>query len=112
MNDARSLGVIKLIHTIVWAFFAGSIVLIPILAELGQFKAAFSLISVVLIEVIVILVNRWSCPLTGLAAQYTDDRRANFDIYLPEWLARHNKTIFGLLYFGGVVFTFMEWAWR
>jgi hypothetical protein len=28
------------------------------------------------------------CPLTGIAARYTDDRRDNFDIYLPPWLAR------------------------
>ena len=27
-----------------------------------------------------------------------DDRSANFDIYLPLWLARHNKTIFGSVF--------------
>jgi hypothetical protein len=51
------------------------------------------------------------CPLTDLAARYTDDRRDNFDIYLPEWLARHNKRIFGWLFVGGLVFTAVRW-WR
>ena len=40
----------------------------------------------------------------ALAARYTDDRRANFDIYLPVWLARYNKHVFGPLYVAGVVF--------
>jgi hypothetical protein len=49
-------------------------------------------------------LNRWSCPLTAVAARYTDDRRANFDIYLPVWLAKFNKQIFGPLYVAGVVY--------
>ncbi len=38
---------------------------------------------------------------TDLAARYTEDRRGNFDIYLPVWLARQNKTIFGTLFLAG-----------
>ena len=33
-----------------------------------------------------------------MAARYTDDRASNFDIYLPNWLASHNKAIFGTLF--------------
>jgi hypothetical protein len=33
-----------------------------------------------------------------------DDRSANFHIYLPEWLARYNKQIFGPLYVAGVAY--------
>jgi hypothetical protein len=47
--------------------------------------------------------------LTGIAARYTPDRRPNFDIYLPEWLALHNKQIFGALYVFGLVFAFARW---
>ena len=43
------------------------------------------------------------CPLTDVAGQFTEDRRDNFDIYLPEWLARHNKGIFGTLYVAGCI---------
>ena len=55
--------------------------------------------------------------LTPIAARYTDARHDNFDIYLPAWLARHNKTIFGALYGGGILFTLALWlvpagAWR
>ena len=36
--------------------------------------------------------------MTDLAAKYTADRSPNFDIYMPNWLARHNKAIFGALF--------------
>jgi hypothetical protein len=33
-----------------------------------------------------------------LAARFTADRGDNFDIYLPNWVAGHNKVIFGALF--------------
>ena len=108
--DAGSLRVVKALHTAVWAFFAGSILAIPVCAWLRSFGAAFTLIGVVLLEVLVLVGNGMRCPLTGVAARYTDDRRDNFDIYLPEWLARHNKEVFGSLYAAGILFTLARWA--
>jgi hypothetical protein len=103
------LAFIRLVHTVVWAFFASCILAIPIAARAGRFREALFLIALVSIEVIVILMNRWTCPLTPIAARYTTDRRDNFDIYLPEWLARHNKTIFGSLFGAGVAYTTARW---
>ena len=101
---------VKLLHTAVWAFFAGSILAIPLLAGTGHTGAAFALIAVVLVEVVVLVVNGMRCPLTGVAARYTENRRDNFDIYLPEWLARYNKQIFGTLSPLGILFTGARWA--
>jgi hypothetical protein len=75
-----------------------------------EHRAAAWLTAVVAGEVAVLVINRWRCPLTSVAARYTDDRRDNFDIYLPEWLAKHNKLIFGALYLAGVAFAFARWA--
>ena len=61
-------------------------------------KLAAGLAGAVLLETAVLAANRWQCPLTDIAARYTDDRRENFDIYLPLWLARYNKEIFGPLF--------------
>jgi hypothetical protein len=47
-------------------------------------------------------MNKGKCPLTPLAAQYTNNTDDNFDIFLPKWLARNNKIIFSLIYFLGV----------
>lgn len=108
-SEVRALRRVKLIHTVVWTFFAGSIVAIPLVASFSKYRAASLLIGIVFVEVLVLALNRMRCPLTGVAARYTDDRRDNFDIYLPEWLARHNKLVFGLLYVAGIVFTIARW---
>ncbi len=105
MTPAASLRFIKGLHTIVWSFFAGCIIAIPILGLIRRYSQALVLIGVVLIEVLILLANRLRCPLTEVAARYTADRSDNYDIYLPVWLARHNKLIFGLLFLGGTLFT-------
>jgi len=106
----NSLRAVKAVHTIVWAFFAGCIFAIPIAAVLHRLTLATALIAIVFCECAVLLFNGMRCPLTGVAAQYTDDRRDNFDIYLPEWIARYNKMIFGALYVLGILFTIGEWV--
>jgi hypothetical protein len=106
----RRLTTIKLLHTAVWAAFAGCIVAIPVLTLQGRFRLAAVFALIVLGEIIVLAINRWRCPLTPIAARYTEDRRANFDIYLPEWLARYNKEIFGPLYLACVVWLVVRWV--
>lgn len=109
MKPSSALQRIKIVHTLIWAFFAACIVLIPLFSYLGSFRLATVLIGVVALEVMVLAFNRGSCPLTGVAARYTDDRQSNFDIYLPEWLARYNKAIFGTLYIFSVIYTLVLW---
>jgi hypothetical protein len=110
-EPAAALRVIRIVHTAVWAVFAGSIIAIPVLAMRELWFAASALISLVLVECVVLAVNRMRCPLTSVAARYTEDRQDNFDIYLPLWLAKHNKFIFGWLFVAGLVFTALRW-WR
>lgn len=104
-----SLTGVKIIHTAAWAFFAGCIIALPIAAWQEAYMEAAILIGIVLIEVAVLVVNGMRCPLTAVAARFTDDRRDNFDIYLPLWLARYNKQIFGWLFVAGIVFTVARW---
>ena len=100
---------IKLVHTAVWLFFAGCILAIPVAGVWREYRSAAGLIGLVLVECAVLAANRGRCPLTDLAARYTEERKANFDIYLPLWLARHNKTIFGALFAAGVLFVLGRW---
>ncbi len=105
MNPKTTLRAIKLIHTLVWAFFAGCIVAIPVYAWMGSIRIAWILCAVVSFEVLILAVNNWKCPLTPIAARYTENREDNFDIYLPLWMARYNKEIFGSLYVIGIIYT-------
>lgn len=66
----------------------------------GIFDARFWVPALLIIgEILVILLNRWKCPVTNIAERYTSDRNPNFDIYLPLWLARYNKEVFSALIF-------------
>jgi hypothetical protein len=103
-----ALRIIKLAHTVVWALFAGCVLAIPVLTWASELRYAVLCAMAVAVEVLVLAFNRWRCPLTDVAARHTSDRRDNFDIYLPEWLARHNKVIFGTLYVAGLAF--LGWA--
>ena len=105
-----TLRIIRLGHTLIWAFFAGCILAIPYFAHTGNFRVATVLILMVSVEVVILAFNRWSCPMTGMAARHTRDRRPNFDICLPGWLAKYNKEIFGPLYIAGVVYTLIRWV--
>jgi hypothetical protein len=105
-----TLTAIKALHTLVWALFAGCIVAIPILSWARERRWALLCAALVAMEVVVLALNRWRCPLTDVAARHTDDRRENFDIYLPQWLARHNKLIFGALYVVGLLILARQWV--
>ena len=106
---ARTLHAIKAVHTLAWAIFAGCILAFPVLAWRGRFASASILVVIVCAEVLVLAMNHMRCPLTVVAAQYTADRADNFDIYLPLWLARYNKHIFGGLFVGGLFFSAWQW---
>ena len=103
-DRSATLVAIKLLHTAIWAFFVACIIGIPVAGVYRQFDRAGILIALVLIECAVIGFNKGRCPLTNLAARYTDERADNFDIYLPLWLARHNKEVFGTLFALSIVF--------
>jgi len=109
LQSVAALLGIKVLHTIVWVFFAGCIAAIPVAGALSEFRWAAVLAGLVLVECAVLAMNRGRCPLTDLAGRYTEDRADNFDIYLPLWLARRNKAIFGTLFVVGGLFVLGRW---
>jgi len=111
-SNSQALRRIKILHTVVWALFVACILGIPIASWRGRYGLAAGLAAIVSGEVFVLLANKWRCPMTRVAARYTDDRRDNFDIYLPEWIARNNKMIFGALYVAGVAYAALRWIHR
>jgi hypothetical protein len=108
-QQRRALVMVKLLHTAVWAFLAGCIVALPAAAWLRRFDWAAILTAIILIECAVLGLNGGRCPLTGVAARYTAQDSPNADIYLPAWLAKHNKTLFGTLF--AVNELIVLWRW-
>ena len=99
----RVLVAIKVVRTVVWAFFVGCIWAIPRMGWLGRFRAAWMLSVIVLGECLALAANRGRCPLT-----LTSERHQGFDIYLPGWVARWNKVLFGSVFVAGMLFV----LWR
>jgi hypothetical protein len=101
--NQNALLLIKLLHTGIWCFFVGIIGYILHAGLTGRVDAYTWIgIGFVIMEGVVLLLNKGSCPLTPLAARYTENREDNFDIFLPRWLARHNKAAFTTIFVLGV----------
>lgn len=105
----NALVAIKLLHTPVWVVLAGCIVALPITALLHHFDWAMILTVIIVAESDALALNKGRCPLTNVAARFTDQRTDNFDIYLPNWVARHNKAIFGTLFVINELFVMWRW---
>lgn len=54
-------------------------------------------IGLVLTEGLILILFKNICPVTLMARKFSDSRKDNFDIYLPNWLARYNKKIYTLV---------------
>lgn len=102
--------VIKIVHTITWMIMASASFYILYAGIFGVFDV-YLVISMLLlfVETVVLVLNSWTCPLTPMAQKYTIDRRDNFDIYLPLWLAKYNKVIFGAIFVAGIIL--VAWRW-
>ncbi|WP_251795792.1 MULTISPECIES: hypothetical protein [unclassified Arenibacter] len=88
----------------IWLFF---VVIIFYILYSGIFnkvnRCTWIGIGLIVGEGIVLLVFKMFCPLTIMARKYSDSEKDNFDIFLPNWLAKYNKLIFTTLYIIGLI---------
>lgn len=94
----NKLTLIKIIHTVIWVFF-NFVIFYMMYAVIADKLDNWLWIGYALIflEGFVLLLFKFYCPLTILARKYSDSTKDNFDIYLPNWLARHNKSIYSAI---------------
>lgn len=105
----RQLITIKLLHTLIWVVLAGATIGVLYSGLSGHITVyTWVAIVMILLEGIVLLIFKWSCPLTLVARKYSDSQQDNFDIYLPNWLARHNKMIFTTMFLAGLVLVLLR----
>ena len=104
MDDSEKLFAIKLVHTVIWLFFVLVIFYILYSGITDQVSSfTYIAIGLVIVEGIVLLLFKMFCPLTVVARKYSTSKKDNFDIFLPNWLARYNKIIFTTIYLIGVL---------
>ncbi|MCA6074988.1 hypothetical protein [Fulvivirga sedimenti] len=104
MKPSDKLLFIKVIHTLIWVFFVSVIFYIVYSGATDQ-VSVYTWIAIGLIvgEGLTLLVFRMFCPLTLIARKYSDSDKDNFDIFLPNWLAKHNKVIFTTIFIVGLI---------
>jgi len=95
MTESSKLIFIKLTHTIIWIFFNVVIFYLLYAVIVDKIdKWIWIGLGLFLLEGIILIVFKMKCPLTVIARQYSDSAKENFDIYLPNWLAKYNKLIY------------------
>jgi hypothetical protein len=95
MTGRQKLIAIKLVHTAVWLFFNFVIFYMLYAVMVNKIGTMYWIcLGLILLEGITLLAFRMFCPLTLIARKFSDSGRHNFDIYLPEWLAKHTKLIY------------------
>jgi hypothetical protein len=105
MKNETKLILVKTAHTLVWLFFNFVIFYMLYAALTGRLDRRLWIgYGLFVLEGVVLLVFKSFCPLTLIARKYSNSTQDNFDIYLPNWLAKYNKPIYtAILAFVGLV---------
>lgn len=95
MTEDSKLTTVKIIHTLIWLFFNVVIFYLLYAVIVNKLdKWIWICIGLIALEGIILLVFKRVCPVTLIARKYSDSTKDNFDIYLPNWLAKYNKAIY------------------
>src|SRR4051812_45545201 len=54
-------------------------------------------ISSIFLEGVILIAFKNFCPITIIARKFSNSQKDNFDIYLPNWLAKYNKQIYSII---------------
>lgn len=99
MSPDVKLNIVKGTHSLIWIFFNAVIVYLYHAVISGKIDHwVWIAIGVILPEGVVLLIFKRSCPITLIARKYSDSAKDNFDIFLPNWLAKYNKLIYTILF--------------
>ncbi|MET6990168.1 hypothetical protein [Sediminicola arcticus] len=103
MRKENMLLAIRISHTLIWLFFVIIIFYVLYSGITNTINVlTWICIGLVIGEGIVLLIFKMYCPLTILARKHSDSKKDNFDIFLPNWLAKYNKVIFTTLFIIGL----------
>ncbi|EKQ57235.1 MULTISPECIES: hypothetical protein [unclassified Clostridium] len=92
----KKLFYLKLIHTIIWAFYVFIFCYILYAGIYNKIDLYLWIaIGFEIIEVVILIIYKGKCPLTILGYKYIDNPEIGFDIFLPRWLAKYNQLIYG-----------------
>lgn len=106
MTGGTKLILVKSVHTLIWVFFNVVIFYLFYAVWVNRIDIwVWICLGFILLEGLVLLAFKRVCPVTIIARKYSNSTRDNFDIYLPNWLARYNKEIYSVIVI--IIFIFL-----
>lgn len=104
MTDENKLIFLKSLHTLIWVFFNVVIFYFVYAVIVNKIdRWVWICLGLVVLEGLVLLIFKSFCPITIVARKYSDSTKDNFDIYLPNGLAKYNKRIYTTIMVVGVI---------
>ena len=108
MTTNVKLVLVKILHTLIWLFF-NVVIFLLYAVIIGKIdKWVWICVSLIILELITLIVFKKICPITLIARKYSDSQKDNFDIYLPNWLAKYNKEVYTAI----VLIAIAIWMYR
>ena len=109
MQNETKLIIIKTTHTLIWLFFNAVIFYMLYAAIVNKIDYWIWIgYGLFIVEGITLLSYKFYCPLTIMARQYSKSTKDNFDIYLPNWLAKYTKLIYTTILLITIIITIYQ----
>ena len=95
MKNETKLFTIKMVHTFIWVFFNFVIFYMLYAVIVNKLdKWLWIGYGLFFLEGLTLVIFKFFCPLTIIARKYSNSTKDNFDIFIPNWLAKNNKLIY------------------
>lgn len=89
-NSQHKLLVVKLVHATLFILMSGCVVYTLYSGIARNYHwTLFLAIGVIVVDGMVLMLNKWQCPLTSLAKKLGDDTGRVTDIFFPAWFVPH-----------------------
>jgi len=99
----RSPRFVKALHIVFFLVFNGFLVifLYEVIADRITLLSTLAL-ATFFVETIILVANRWKCPLTVYAEELGLPSGRVTDVFLPRWIADRAYQIYGVLFGAGI----------
>ena len=109
MDAQRILFWIKLFHTAIYVFMTACTVYIISCGITGVRNGLLlAAIGFIFVEGLVLLLNKFQCPLTTLARKYGEDNERFSDIFLPRWFTPFIVPLYTTLFLLGLALVLLN----
>lgn len=106
---SRTVFYIKLIHSLLFFLIVICTIYVLLTAVLDQINSlTWWAFGIVIIEMLVLIINGWRCPLTNLAERRGADVGSVADLFMPKWLSGYLFPVFGIVF----LITCLLLVWR